>query len=151
MVRPHGIINISKLLLTLSLRIVSLSGAILFSATAKILSRLTSVNRKVLFKMATNIFVGKLSYNTTDETLREFFAKHGTVASAQVIKDRDSGSSKGFAFVEMPNAEEAQAAIKALDGQELDGRTIAVSVAKPREERPRSDRPSFGGNFQRRR
>lgn len=101
--------------------------------------------------MATKLFVGKLSYDTTDDTLRDLFAQHGTVESAQVIKDRDSGMSKGFAFVEMPNADEAQAAIKALDGKEFEGRTIAVSIAKPREDRPRPSGNGFRSGFQRRR
>ena len=99
--------------------------------------------------MATKLFVGKLSYNSNDDSLRELFAQYGTVETAQVIKDRDSGQSKGFAFVEMKTAEEAQAAINALDGKEFEGRTIVVNVAKPREDRPR-DGGGFGGGFQRR-
>ena len=100
--------------------------------------------------MATKLFVGKLSYDSTDDKLRELFAQYGTVESAQVIKDRDSGMSKGFAFVEMTKAEEAQAAINALDGKEFDGRIIAVSVARPREDRPRTGGNDFRGGFQRR-
>lgn len=100
--------------------------------------------------MATKLFVGKLSYDSTDDSLRALFAQYGTVESAQVIKDRDSGMSKGFAFVEMATAEEAQAAINALDGKEFEGRTIVVSVAKPREDRPRSGGGDFRGGFQRR-
>ncbi len=101
--------------------------------------------------MATKLFVGKLSYNSTDDKLRELFAQYGTVENVQVIKDRDSGMSKGFAFVEMTKPEEAQAAINALDGKEFDGRVIAVSVAKPREDRPRPGGESFRGGFQPRR
>ena len=86
--------------------------------------------------MATKLFVAKLSFDSTDDTLNALFAQHGTVVSAVIIKDRDSGRSKGFGFVEMENDEEAQAAIKTLDGTEFEGRTIAVSVARPREERP---------------
>ena len=100
--------------------------------------------------MTTKLFVGKLSYDSTDDKLRELFAQYGTVESAQVIKDRDSGMSKGFAFVELAKPEEAQAAISALDGKEFDGRVIAVSIAKPREDRPRTGGPSFRGGFQRR-
>ena len=100
--------------------------------------------------MATKLFVGKLSYDSTDDKLRDLFAQYGVVESAMVIKDLDSGMSKGFAFVEMAKHEEAQAAINALDGKEFDGRTIAVSVAKPREDRPRTGGASFGGGFQRR-
>jgi cold-inducible RNA-binding protein len=91
--------------------------------------------------MATKLFVGSLSWNTTDDSLREFFAAVGTVTSASVIVDRDSGRSKGFGFVEMSNDDEAKAAVEQLNGKELDGRAIAVSEARPREDRPRS----FGG------
>jgi cold-inducible RNA-binding protein len=100
--------------------------------------------------MATKLFVGKLSYNSTDDSLQALFAQYGTVTSAQVIKDRDSNQSKGFAFVEMEDDAAAQAAIKALDGQDFEGRTIVVNVAKPREDRPRTGGNSFGGGFQRR-
>jgi RNA recognition motif-containing protein len=85
--------------------------------------------------MATKLFVGKLSYNTTDDSLSAAFAQFGKVLSAQVIKDRDSGQSKGFGFVEMEDDAAAQAAIKELDGKELDNRMIVVSVARPREDR----------------
>ncbi len=91
--------------------------------------------------MATKLFIGSLSWNTTDDSLREFFATVGTVASASVIVDRESNRSKGFGFVEMSSDEEAKAAIDQLNGKELDGRAIVVSEARPREERPRS----FGG------
>jgi len=101
--------------------------------------------------MATKLFVGKLSYDTTDDTLRTLFAQYGTVESAQVIKERDSGTSKGFAFVEMATSEEAQAAISALDGKEFEGRIIAVNIAKPREDRPRPGANNFRGGFQPRR
>jgi len=100
--------------------------------------------------MATKLFVGKLSYDTTDDSLNALFAQYGTVESAQVIKDRDSGMSKGFAFVEMKEAAEAQAAIAAIDGKDFEGRTIVVSIAKPREDRPRDGGNSFRGGFQRR-
>lgn len=88
--------------------------------------------------MATRLFVGSLSWNTNDDQLRDFFATVGTVTSANVIVDRESGRSKGFGFVEMSSDEEAKAAIDQLNGKELDGRAIAVSEARPREERPRS-------------
>jgi|SRR5580704_12151393 RNA recognition motif-containing protein len=92
------------------------------------------------------LFVGSLSFNTTDESLAEAFGAAGTVVSAKVITDRDSGRSKGFGFVEMSTPEEAEAAIKMFAGKELDGRTLTVNMAKPMEERPRrtenrSDRP----------
>lgn len=100
--------------------------------------------------MATKLFVGKLSYDTSDDSLRELFTQYGTVESSQIAKDRDSGMSRGFAFVEMAELSEAQAAIKALDGTEFEGRTIVVNVAKPREDRPRNNGNHFRGGFQRR-
>lgn len=100
--------------------------------------------------MATKLFVGRLSFDTTDDTLRALFAQYGTVVSAQVIKERDTNQSKGFAFVEMEEQEAAQAAINAMDGKEFEGRVIVVNVAKPREDRPRSGGNDFRGGFQRR-
>jgi cold-inducible RNA-binding protein len=87
--------------------------------------------------MATKLFVGSLSWNVSDDQLRDLFATVGTVVSANVIKDRDSGRSKGFGFVEMSSDDEAKAAVDQLNGKELDGRAINVSEARPREERPR--------------
>src|SRR5262245_59922305 len=92
--------------------------------------------------MATKLFVGSLSYNTTDATLEEFFAAVGQVVSAKVIVDRDTNRSKGFGFVEMASEEDAQKAIAELNGKDLDGRTIAVNEARPQENR---ERRSFGG------
>ena len=89
----------------------------------------------------TNIYVGNLSYHMTDDQLKDAFAEFGTVNSARIIMDRDTGRSKGFGFVEMDDDGQAQEAISKLDGQELDGRPIKVNVARPREERPR--RPSW--------
>jgi len=100
--------------------------------------------------MATKLFVGKLSFSTTDDTLQALFTEYGKVASAKVITDRDTNQSKGFGFVEMDDAEEAQKAISALDGKEFEGRTIVVNVARPREDRPQSGGSSFHGGFQRR-
>ena len=85
--------------------------------------------------MAKKLYVGNLSYDTTDSDLRELFEEHGTVESAQVIMDRDSGRSKGFGFVEMADDQEAQAAIDALNGQEVGGRPLTVNEARPREDR----------------
>ncbi|MDP3724531.1 MAG: RNA-binding protein [bacterium] len=87
--------------------------------------------------MAKKLFVGSLSWNTTDQTLRDFFAQAGTVASATVITDRMSGKSRGFGFVEMSNDEEAEKA-KELNGKPLDGRNIFVNEARPMQ--PRDDR-----------
>lgn len=88
--------------------------------------------------MVTKIYVGKLSYNTTEKTLQELFGKYGDVASVSVIMDRVTNQSKGFAFVEMTDLKSAQAAIKELDGKDVDGRTIVVNAAKEREDKPRS-------------
>jgi cold-inducible RNA-binding protein len=81
------------------------------------------------------LYVGNLSYETTSNDLETLFAPHGTVQSAQVIMDRDTSRSKGFGFVEMDTSEQAQAAIKALNGLESNGRTLTVNEAKPREDR----------------
>lgn len=99
--------------------------------------------------MATKLFVGKLSFDTTNDSLQALFAQYGTVISAQVITDRSTNQSKGFGFVEMEDQTAAQAAINALDGKEFEGRTIAVSVARPREDRPAGGN-NFRGGFQRR-
>jgi len=82
-----------------------------------------------------NIYVGNLSYDTDDASLRAAFEAHGEVTSAQVISDRDTGRSRGFGFVEMPSDEEARAAIAALDGTDLQGRSLKVNEARPRGER----------------
>ncbi|MEJ2261882.1 MAG: RNA-binding protein [Anaerolineales bacterium] len=82
-----------------------------------------------------NIYVGNLSYSTTEDQLREAFEAYGQVDSATVIKDKYSGRSRGFGFVEMPSNEEAQAAIAGLNGAEVDGRTLTVNEARPRSER----------------
>lgn len=79
-----------------------------------------------------NIYVGNLSYKVSDNDLQEVFEEFGKVGSAKVITDRDTGRSKGFAFVEMENDEDAQTAIEELDGTELDGRTIKVNKARPK-------------------
>ena len=94
--------------------------------------------------MGNRIYVGNLSYDTTATQLEELFKAHGTVQSAQVISDRDTGRSKGFGFVEMGSDGEAQAAIAALNGQDVDGRALTVNEAKPREDRPRG---GGGGKF----
>ena len=82
-----------------------------------------------------NIFVAKLNFSTSSDGLREAFEQYGQVESASVVTDRETGRSKGFGFVEMPDDNEAQAAINALEGSDLDGRTIAVKKAEPRESR----------------
>jgi RNA recognition motif-containing protein len=85
--------------------------------------------------MGRKLYVGNLSYDVTDSTLEQMFAAHGTVQSAQVIMDRDTGRSKGFGFVEMGSDQEAQAAIAALNGQQVGGRSLTVNEARPREDR----------------
>ena len=96
--------------------------------------------------MGQKLYVGNLSYNTTSSDLEQLFAQHGTVQSAEVISDRDTGRSKGFGFVEMGSDEEAQAAITALNGQQHDGRALTVNEAKPREDRgPRGGGGGGGG------
>jgi len=81
------------------------------------------------------VFVGGLPFTTTDDELRDAFAAHGAVASATVVRDRETGRSKGFGFVEFENDEEGKAAEKALNGSEMGGRTISVAEARPKEDR----------------
>jgi cold-inducible RNA-binding protein len=88
--------------------------------------------------MGSKLYVGNLTYEVTNADLNAMFAPHGTVSSAEVIQDRETGRSKGFGFVQMGTDAEAQAAIGALNGQEQNGRALTVNEAKPREERPRS-------------
>ena len=94
--------------------------------------------------MAQNLFIGSLAYATTDDTLKAHFEQIGEVSSARVITDRDSGRSKGFGFVEFTDEANNQKAVDQLDGKDLDGRAINVSLAKPKEDRPRRD--DRGGN-----
>lgn len=91
--------------------------------------------------MATKLYVGGLPYSTTDQELNDLFASHGTVTSAAVIKDKFSGQSKGFGFVEMSDDSEAKNAIQALNGTDFGGRSLTVNEARPQEER----RPSGNG------
>ncbi len=87
--------------------------------------------------MDSKLYVGNLSYNTTEESLQAAFSKAGTVVSVDLIKDRDTGRLKGFAFVTMNNQAEAENAIKLLNEKMVDNRAIRVNIARPREERPR--------------
>jgi RNA recognition motif-containing protein len=87
--------------------------------------------------MGKKLYVGNLSYDVDSSALEQLFTAHGTVESAQIINDRDTGRSKGFGFVEMASDAEAQAAIAAMNGQEHGGRALTVNEAKPREDRPR--------------
>ncbi|PYJ85159.1 MAG: RNA-binding protein [Verrucomicrobia bacterium] len=100
--------------------------------------------------MNTKLFVGNLSFNTTENDLQDLFAAHGTVISVDLIMDKFSGKSRGFAFVTMETKEGAQAAIQALNGKDLNGRDLTVNEARPREERPRSGGRGGGGGGGRR-
>jgi len=104
--------------------------------------------------VASKLYVGNLAYGVTDSDLQTMFAPFGTVQSAQVIMDRDTGRSKGFGFVEMSNSNEATAAINGLNGKEVDGRQLTVNEAKPREDRGGGrgggGRGGFGGGGGRR-
>ena len=91
--------------------------------------------------MGNKLYVGNLAYSVRDESLQEAFSQFGTVTSAKVMMDRETGRSKGFGFVEMASDAEAQSAINGMNGQPLEGRAIVVNVARPREERP----GGFGG------
>jgi cold-inducible RNA-binding protein len=89
-----------------------------------------------------NIYVGNLAFSATESSISELFSEHGNVDSCRLITDRDTGRSKGFAFVEMSSMEEAQSAISSLDGREVDGRILKINEAKPRESRFGSDNGS---------
>jgi len=86
--------------------------------------------------MSTKLFVGNLSFNTTENDLNDAFAAHGTVVEANLMMDRTTGRPRGFGFITMSTPEEAQKAIEALNGKSVDGRALTVNVARPREERP---------------
>jgi RNA recognition motif-containing protein len=104
--------------------------------------------------MEAKLYVGNLPYNTADADLQSLFSQAGTVKSAQVIKDRESGRSKGFGFVEMSTTEEAQSAITMFNGKDFNGRPLTVNLARPREERPggfRGGGRRQGGDRERRR
>ncbi len=103
--------------------------------------------------MAQNLFVGSLAYATTDDALKAFFEQIGEVTSARVIVDRDSNRSKGFGFVEYADEANNQKAVDDLNGKELDGRPISVTLARPKEDRPRRDfngGDNNGGSFRQR-
>ena len=106
--------------------------------------------------MSTKLFVGNLSFNTTENDLQDAFAAHGTVVEANLMVDRMSGRPRGFGFVTMGTPEEAQKAIEAMNGAPLDGRNLTVNIARPKEERPaggggggRGPRRDFGGGGRR--
>ena len=100
--------------------------------------------------MSTKLFVGNLSFNTTENDLQEAFAAHGSVVEANLMMDRMTGRSRGFAFITYSTPEEAQKAIEAMNGAQLDNRALTVNIARPKEERPRGDRPGGGDRGPRR-
>lgn len=95
--------------------------------------------------MGRKLYVGNLPYSATEQELTDKFAAHGTVESAKLITDRDTGQSKGFAFVEMSSDSEANSAIAALNGADYDGRPMKVNEAKPQNKKPGGNRGGFGG------
>ena len=97
--------------------------------------------------MGNKLYVGNLAYSVRDENLNDAFAQFGTVTSAKVMMDRDTGRSKGFGFVEMGSDAEAQAAINGMNGQSLDGRAVVVNEARPREDRPGGGGGGFRGGY----
>ena len=101
------------------------------SARSNTVGRRTTIDkRRESFLM--NIYVGNLSYTLSEEVLRDAFAEHGEVTSAKILRDRDTGRSRGFGFVEMPNQSEGEAAVSQLNGQDLDGRALRVNEARAR-------------------
>ena len=92
-----------------------------------------------------NLYVGNLPHSTTEADLRNIFAAHGAIEKITLVTDRDTGRSRGFGFVEMTNASEADNAIAALNGTDLGGRTLTINEAKPKSERPRGGGHRFGG------
>ncbi len=97
--------------------------------------------------MGKRLYIGNLTYNTTSSDLQRIFSPFGTIVSAEVIQDRESGRSKGFGFVEMGTDEEAQAAIQGVNGQDHDGRPLTVNEARPKEERGGGGRGGRGGGY----
>ena len=95
--------------------------------------------------MSKKLYVGNLSFDVTQAQLQDMFAPYGSVQSAQLISDRDTGRSKGFGFVEMSSDREAEAAISGMNGQMVDGRALTVNEAKPKEARPRTGGGGYGG------
>jgi cold-inducible RNA-binding protein len=102
--------------------------------------------KKENLEMSMKLYVGNLAFQTTSEELQEMFAQAGTVESAAVVEDRDTGRSRGFGFVEMATKEEAAAAIDQFNGKEVNGRALKVNEAKPRENRGGGGNRGFGGN-----
>ena len=100
--------------------------------------------------MSNKLYVGNLSFDTTENDLRDAFSAHGTITETSLMMDRTTGRSRGFAFITMSSVEEAQKAIEAMNGKDMDGRALTVNVAKPREERS-TGRREYGGSSARNR
>ena len=100
--------------------------------------------------MENKLYVGNLPYSTQDADLVEIFEQFGPVLSAKVMMDRETGRSKGFAFVEMQNAEDAQAAVQAMSNYQIENRTLRVNIAQPKTDRPFKSGGGFGGGYNRR-
>ena len=154
MVREQACINVEAALLIKSIRTWSFERhrspkPIRFAASFQ------PIKREKVYLMSTKLYVGNLAFQTTSQELQALFAQAGTVESASVIEDRETGRSKGFAFIEMSTKEEAASAIEQFNGKEVGGRTLKVNEAKPRENRPagrnfNNNRGGFGGNGGRR-
>ncbi len=99
------------------------------------LCKVNGLSDSHIHHMSNKLFVGNLSFNTTENSLQDAFAAHGTVTETNLMMDRETGRPRGFGFITMSSAEEAQKAITALNGAQMDGRALTVNVAKPREER----------------
>ena len=121
-------------------------GNLVFTSLLSPFSFLMQINAQINYYYM-NIFVAGLSYQINDADLKELFEEYGTISSAKIITDRETGRSKGFGFVEMEDEAEAQRAIEELNDAEYDGRTLAVSVARPRTERPQGG--GGGGGYNR--
>lgn len=104
-----------------------------------------SLDRPVKERVMTKLYVGNLSYGTTEDRLRQKFEEFGAVESVNIVKDRETGRSKGFGFVEMVDENDANSAIEKLNSSDLDGRTMTVSNARPRQDRPSAPRGGSGG------
>jgi cold-inducible RNA-binding protein len=118
---------------------------ILDPTTGNSLQKATVNRGHRIHHMSNKLFVGNLSFNTTENDLQDAFAPHGNVSEVNLMVDRSTGRSRGFAFVTMGTPEEAQAAIGAMNGTSIDGRALTVNIARPREERPGGGRRGYGG------
>jgi RNA recognition motif-containing protein len=140
------LVSTSKPLLLFEHPNLVLRPATVFAEAHPIRSFFSLPNRGKGISMSTKLYVGNLAFQTTSQQLQELFAQAGTVESASVVEDRDTGRSRGFAFVEMSTKEEATSAIEQFNGKEVGGRALKVNEAKPRESGGGGGRGGFGGN-----